>query len=98
MSTEDRADAFRMHMVRALQIADASAVSLIETECAAEPATESGPTWYDTRPLLDVREYSGELVDLNVQSITYGLERGLLARHPAADRAHLVRVVRRFSN
>jgi hypothetical protein len=92
----DRAAAFRDYMLRAMQIADAAVVTLIEIECRFE-THPSGTRWYDTRPLLDVREFSGPLVDLHQQHITHGVERQLLIRHPAPDLTHLVRVVRRRS-
>lgn len=90
--SEDRAAAFRDHIVRALRIADEATVELIESEGIQQPST-SAVRWYDTAPLLNANEYPSELLDMHAETIRYGIERRLLERHPST--ADLVRVTRR---
>jgi hypothetical protein len=71
----------------------AAAAVIADVECNCPCVTSQGVRWYDTRPMLDPREHSGELVDMATEAIQYGLQRGLLVSHP--EHAHLVRVAQR---
>lgn len=73
-----------------LQIADRAVVSDIEL-CAPWVPGEHY-RWYDTRPMLDDREYSPPVIDMNAQALDYALMRGLIERH--AGEPHLVRITR----
>jgi hypothetical protein len=75
-------------MQRAIRIADAAVAADIETGCPRH--VEAGRTWYDTRPMLDPREHSPEMLDMATDAIQYGVETGLLVRH--AEHSYLVRV------
>ena len=79
------------HLERAMRIANAAVVADIESNC---PALRSpcGTTWYDTRPMLDQREHSSEVVDMAALAIQYGVEAGLLLRH--AEHPYWLRVAR----
>jgi hypothetical protein len=76
---------------RGLLIADAAAVADIETEAVAVQNVHQ--RWYDVRPMLDVREHCGELIDLATETLAYAEQRGLIQRH-LVER-HMVRIVRR---
>lgn len=92
--TDDRADAFRAHMLRAVRIADEATLELVESEGVHWRDAE-GIEWFDIRWLLDPREHAPELIDQHALTVEYGLERRLLARHPDPQRPHFVRVARR---
>jgi hypothetical protein len=77
-------------MLHILQIADRAVVSDIELSATCVPG--ESPRWYDTRPMLDDREHSSPIVDMNTQALDYALLRGLIVRH--ASQSHLVRITR----
>ncbi len=52
---------------------------------------DSTGRWYDTRPMLDARERPPEHVDMATEGIAYGIETGILLRHPTQP--HLVCVL-----
>lgn len=91
----DAGAAFRDHIARALLIADSSVQALVQSECASTTGPD-GMRWFDTAPLLDVREYAQASCDVHAHALAYGFERRLLQRHPDADIAlacaHLVRL------
>jgi hypothetical protein len=75
----------------AFDIADRAVIADIEGECSAHCA--DGHRWYDLRPMLDLHEHAGPVIDMAQQAVVYALLRGLVVadtKHP-----HLVRVVRR---
>lgn len=73
-----------------LQIADRAVVSDIELSATSVPGQHH--CWYDIRSMLDEREHSSPVVDMNTQALDYALLRGLIQRH--ADQTHLVRITR----
>ena len=68
-----------------------SLVECIESECY--PVRVGGQCWYDTRPMLDPREHSPEVLDLNTELLDLALTAGLIARHPAPGLRHLVHLL-----
>lgn len=48
--------------------------------------------WIDTRPLLDEREHSPEVIDIWTEVLAYADWRGLVQHHPS--QRHMVRLVR----
>lgn len=50
------------------------------------------PGWIDTRPLLDQREHSPQVIDIWAETLDYADWRGLVRRHPSQP--HMVRLVR----
>lgn len=73
---------------RTLRLADAYAVSLIESE--AHPVTIDGSRWLDVRPMTDDREHGPADIVLMHSALAHARDRGLLTRHRLLD--HLVRV------
>lgn len=73
----------------ALAIANRAAICDIETECVAT-TDAAGVRWYDTRPMLDPREHSGEIIDMAVEVLLFAAESGLIRRH--AEHRYLVRI------
>lgn len=73
------------------QLAERACVTDIETEAVAQ-TDEHGRRWYDTRPMLDPREMSDDLIEMNVQALAYAHQRGVISPHPL--HAHLVRIVK----
>ena len=69
------------HVARAMRLANAAVVSDIESNCPALRSACGTITWYDTRPMLDQREHSPEVIDMASEAIEYGVESGLLIRH-----------------
>lgn len=65
---------------RAWRLADAAAISDIES--FAHPVLVDDRRWYDTRVMLDEREYPGELRDLAQLAIEHAVDRKLFERHP----------------
>lgn len=74
---------------RAYQIADAAAVADIEDNCPSA-RDGSGLLWYDTRPMLDSREYSPECIDMNRAALDHAAERGLIVRR--LSEPHMVHI------
>ncbi|MCV2365556.1 hypothetical protein LNV23_19070 [Paucibacter sp. DJ1R-11] len=74
---------------RAYQIADQAAVADIEGNCASV-RDAAGLLWYDTRPMLDDREYSPECIDMNRASLDHAAERGLIVRR--LSEPHMVHI------
>ena len=68
-----------------------SLIECIESECY--PVKLSGYRWHDTRPMLDPREHSPEVLDLNTELLDLALTAGLIARHPAPELRHLVHLL-----
>lgn len=61
-------------------------------ESGAVPvALTGGGRWRDVRPMTDPREHSGEVLDINVQTLYYAEEAGIMERHP--EHPHMVRIV-----
>lgn len=85
-SAEHMAEIFR----RSVLIADAAAVSDIETGAAT---VADDPRWYDVRPMLDEREHSPQVIDMATEMLAYAEQRGLIQRHQVEP--HLVRIDRR---
>ena len=80
-----------LHLLReALAIADRAVLADIECEAVAEHI--EGQRWYDTRPMLDQREYPDDVVEMNRQALDYAHQRGLVSPHP--EQAHLVRITK----
>jgi hypothetical protein len=75
---------------RADVLADMYVVSDIEVLCPNLRLPDDTRRWYDSRPMLDPREHSQEVIDMATLAIEHGLERGLLQRHP--QQAHLLNV------
>ena len=73
---------------RSVLIADVATVGLVATSGVPEEHGER--RWYDVRALLDEREQAPRSADFHREVLDYGLQRGLLQRHP--DKAHLVRI------
>lgn len=48
--------------------------------------------WIDTRPLLDEREHSPEVIDIWAEVLAYAVWRGLVQHHPS--QRHMARIVR----
>jgi hypothetical protein len=69
-------------VLSALRIANAAVVADIESNCVAVLSACGSIRWYDTRPMLDTREHSPELVDMAYEAIEYGIKCHLLFRHP----------------
>lgn len=80
------------HLERAMRIANAAVVADIESNCPALRSPCGTMTWYDTRPMVDEREHSPEVVDMAAVAIQYGVEAGLLLRH--AEHPYWLRVAR----
>lgn len=77
---------------RAYRIADGACIADIET--GSVPQTdEHGQRWYDIRPMLDPRELSDPVVDMNRVALDYALLRCIVVVHPA--HSHLVRIIAR---
>lgn len=72
-----------------LAIANRAAICDIESECVATE-DDDGARWYDTRPMVDPREHSGELIDMATDTLVYAEASGLIRRH--AQHRHLVRI------
>ena len=70
-------------------LADAWVVSDIETNAVAE-LDALGRRWYDTRTMLDPREFAPEVLDMHLVRLQYALTRGLVTPHP--DVPHMVRI------
>jgi hypothetical protein len=81
---------YQQHLQRAVRIANDAVVADIESNCPALHSPCGRITWYDTRPMLDPREHSPELVDMAQEAIQYGVDSGLLVRH--AEHPHWLRV------
>lgn len=77
------------HLQRAARIAAEAVITDIEGECPRVRDT-SGVLWYDTRPMLDPREHSPEIVDLHTGRLAYALAARVAERHESMP--HLVRV------
>jgi hypothetical protein len=69
-------------VLSALRIANAAVVADIESNCVSVLSACGSIRWYDTRPMLDPREHSPELVDMAHEAIEYGVKCRLLFRHP----------------
>lgn len=80
------------HTMR-LAINNADRYVMIEIECQPMVTIEGARGWVDTRPLLDEREHSPELIDIWREVLAYATWRGLVERHPAQP--HMVRIVNR---
>lgn len=68
-----------------------SLVEIIESECW--PVHLHGQRWYDFRPMVDEREHSPELIDVNCEVLDMALTLQLVARHPSPELQHLVCVL-----
>lgn len=82
----------------AFAIADANVVADIEalpTEptAAGSQVFDAEVAWRDTRPMLDEREHSPQVIDMARQALYYADLRRLIARHPA--HSYLVRLTPR---
>lgn len=76
----------------AFLIADRAVVCDIESECVRERMGPANAWYYDTRPMLDLREQGPEGVDMARQALAYAAERRLIEPHPL--HTHLVRITR----
>lgn len=76
----------------AFRLASRAAISDLETNAVAVDAAD-GQRWYDTRPMLDLREVPAEFVDMHREALAYMEESGLILADRAAP--HMVRVLRR---
>ncbi len=74
----------------AYALADRAVISDIECNCIGVRQPHDPARWYDTRPLLDPREYPDPLLEMNRQALDYADARGLITRHH--DAAHMVRI------
>lgn len=73
------------------RLAERAVVCDIESECPT--LTVDGADWRDTRPMLDPREHSPEVLDMAREALDYAEARLLISRHPYQP--HLVRVIHR---
>lgn len=73
------------------QLADRAVVTDIETEAVATTDAQ-GRCWYDTRPMVDAREHSDDVIEMNLQALSYAHERGLISPHPV--QTYLVRITK----
>lgn len=74
-----------------MRLAIHSVVAELETSGTREHLPDEPGRWYDTRPMLDPREHSGQVIDMAMELISFGEAVGALHRHP--QRRHLVRVL-----
>ena len=72
-----------------LTIAKRAVVADIETNGVLVATDEPG-RWYDTRPMLDLREHSPEMVDMLTEALAFAVDTGLARTHSALP--HLVRI------
>ena len=78
-------------LLRAQQrIADQDAVATVETNCIDVRQPHDRTHWYDTRTMLDPREFAPEVLDMHLVRLQYALTRGLVTPHP--DVPHMVRI------
>ena len=78
-------------LLRAQQrIADQEAVSAIETNCIAARQPGDRTRWFDTRSMLDAREFAPQVIDMHLVRLQYAMARGLITPHP--DAPHMVRI------
>ena len=75
---------------RGLSIGNRAVIETIESEGVRVQLPEPG-RWYDTRPMLDPREHSHEVIDMAAEAISYGEAAGLVRRHSA--QRHLLCIV-----
>ena len=75
---------------QAFALANQYVVTDIECNCV-DVVLDGGHRWYDTRPMLDLREHSPTYVDINAEAINFALQVGLAAQHP--QRPYLLRLV-----
>ena len=73
------------------QLADRAVITDIES-AAHSQTDDHGRRWYDTRPMLDQREYPDDVVEMNRQALDYAHQRGLVSPHP--QHSYLVRVTK----
>lgn len=66
-------------------------VTTIETECLKVMQMD-GSAWWDTRHMFNEHEHCNEIIDINAELLSLGLELGVIARHRAPELAHLVHV------
>jgi hypothetical protein len=84
----DRARQADRTLELATAIADRAVVSLVESEAVKEERT--GVAFYDTRPLIDQRQWNPQDLKLHADALLYGAMRGLFRHHP--QHLHLVHV------
>ena len=75
------------------RMAYAHADRYVLTELEGQPriTVDGQRGWIDTRPLLDEREHSPEIIDIWTEVLAYAVWRGLLQRHHAQP--HMARLV-----
>lgn len=80
------------HAMR-LAINNADRYVTLELECQPMVTIDGQRGWVDTRPLLDEREHSPELIDIWREVLAYADWRGLMERHPGQP--HMARLAPR---
>lgn len=77
---------------QAFRLASRAVVEDIESECVAVQLGTH--TWWDTRPMLDQREHSPQVIDMATEALAFALEAFIAERHRTEP--HLVRIVGPF--
>lgn len=75
-------------LAAAVRLANRYAVQALEE--VPDHLLVDGLLWKDTRPTLDPREHSPELIDMVGELIDYAVSAGLATRHP--QHPHLLRL------
>lgn len=75
-------------LAAAVRLANRYAVQALEE--VPDHLLVDGLLWKDTRPTLDPREHSPELIDMAGELIDYAVNAGLATRHP--EHPHLLRL------
>ena len=83
------------HMERGMRISIDHVISEIQTGAYRVRRAGGDVTWWDTQPMLDPREHSPEVLDMNHLYIQHGLDAGVLVRHP--HQPYWVRIVAQAS-
>lgn len=78
----------------AIILANRAVLEDIEDECSFH--WEDHFAWYDLRPMTDPNEHSEQVCDMAKEAIDYGIDSGLLIRHPDPARPHLVRIAQAY--
>lgn len=76
---------------RFLDYANRCIVADIESECVRLQLSDQPGTWHDTRPMVDPREHSPEVIDQSAEALSLAETTGLIVRHPV--QRYLVRIV-----
>lgn len=77
---------------QAFRLASRAVVSDIESECVQVQI--GNHRWWDTRPMLDPREHSPQVIDMATEALAFALEACIAERHRTEP--HLVRIVSPF--